>query len=382
MQTRERRLLMMAVIVVLGSVLVLFDIPPVMLIAGTVVAGVVVMVASGALALSELKPSNWRKKSAEKKQQSPAPAPKKAEKTKRFSGLAQFAGSLRAGIRRFTTKEKDTSTHIKKLDEQLDRALDESPVKVPASTPKAPAPGGGGGGVSVDPFMALSNAKLEEDLVIDPNLDMNFDLDQSTNSDQNLETKPAEAIASIEDAAKLDLALDEEKNGESQIDADDADEVAAILKSNEEGSGDLGEVGGLTDLNGSLDAGLDSLGEMDLGAIDLDKEMGLDANAPGSAPAAATGTAAPSPKIKEVAASAPAIEAPPVMASNQNDMAAFASGSSGGGDDLMAALKADAGSVQQKRDLSLLRDMKDYRTNAGDLALELEEAVSILKSKK
>jgi len=372
---------MTAVIVVLGSVLVLFDIPPAILIAGTIIAGVVVMIASGSLALSELKPSNWRKKTVEKKQQ--VPAPKKAEKTKRFLGLAQFASSLRAGVRRFTTKEKDTSTHIKKIDEQLDKALDESPGKTPAATPKAPAPGGGGGG-SMDPFMALSNAKLEEDLVIDPNLDMNLELDQGLDLNQNREIKPLEPLASVDDAAKLDLALDTETSGDIPLDTEeaDADEVAAILKSNGEESGDLGEIGGLKDLGTDLD----SLGEMDLGAIDLEKEMGLDANVTnGTSAAAPSGAPSPSPvaKTQEVAAPAPLAETPPAMAfSNQTDMAAFAAGPTGGGDDLMAALKADAGAVQQKRDLSLLRDMKDYKTNAGDLARELEDAVSILKSKK
>jgi hypothetical protein len=56
--------------------------------------------------------------------------------------------------------------------------------------------------------------------------------------------------------------------------------------------------------------------------------------------------------------------------STQADMAAFAGGS-GGDDDLLSSLASDVKHVKKDQDLSLLRELKDFRAPASEIEKEL-----------
>lgn len=56
--------------------------------------------------------------------------------------------------------------------------------------------------------------------------------------------------------------------------------------------------------------------------------------------------------------------------STQADMAAFAGGG-GGDEDLLSSLAADVKHVKKEQDISLLRELKDFRAPAAEIEKEL-----------
>ncbi len=59
--------------------------------------------------------------------------------------------------------------------------------------------------------------------------------------------------------------------------------------------------------------------------------------------------------------------------STQSDMASFAGGASGTDEDLLSSISSDVKRVEKKDDLSLLRELKDFRAPASDIESELSD---------
>ena len=65
--------------------------------------------------------------------------------------------------------------------------------------------------------------------------------------------------------------------------------------------------------------------------------------------------------------------------SDQQEMAAFAA-ASGGDDDMLSSLAASIKTVRKEQDLSLLRDLKDFRAPGTKIETELTELYTTLNA--
>jgi hypothetical protein len=179
------------------------------------------------------------------------------------------------------------------------------------------------------------------------------------------------------------LSMPDLEGGGSDLPAPSLDISSAtgdILK----GAGDSAE-GGLEEFSG-IDGG--DLSDADFGDLDglsLD-DAEIEAEA-GDGAAAAPASSSPSPETPGPAA-APATDSTAVKTawipsdapkdagetedevSTQADMAAFAGGS-GGDDDLLSSIASDVKHVKKEQDLSLLRELKDFRAPAAEIEGEL-----------
>ncbi|WP_292417761.1 hypothetical protein [Methanoregula sp.] len=159
------------------------------------------------------------------------------------------------------------------------------------------------------------------------------------------------------------------------------------LPTTDEAGGSLDEFAGLEG-GGGLDTEFGDLDSISLDDIDVGDDMEVEA-APASASqedATMSGTdAGPAP------AAAPAASAEPVktawIASDapagadmltedqigvQSDMASFASGAGGTDEDLLSSIASDVKTVKKEKDISLLRELKDFKAPASQIEDELK----------
>jgi hypothetical protein len=66
----------------------------------------------------------------------------------------------------------------------------------------------------------------------------------------------------------------------------------------------------------------------------------------------------------------------------RSDISSFAKGVSGGDDDLLSSLASDVKQVKKERNLSLLRELKDFKAPATSIEDELKETYEMLKLSK
>jgi hypothetical protein len=57
----------------------------------------------------------------------------------------------------------------------------------------------------------------------------------------------------------------------------------------------------------------------------------------------------------------------------QSDMASFASASGGSDEDLLSSIASDVKTVKKEKDVSLLRELKDFKAPAGEIENELKD---------
>ncbi len=400
MKASLKKPLLFAVIVVVGSVLVLFDIPLTVLFPAIILVGFGTLLALGSITVAEirggiaglgksgpLKRLNdmkfFEKKPADIKKAAP-PAPVKAAEKKvpekdsgagpglvaHISAFFSSVGSLGSVLRQKSKQEKKVDD-INKL---LDKTVSE---KVSAPQPKGttPAVTTGGGATTPgknsdmdDPFMSLSGDEFDEGLL------------DGLGEDDGLMASPAapgeEPAFNPADFPDLEAA-----GPDLPPPALDTSSAAGdILKKAGEGeSGGLEEFSGLD--GGDLsDADFGDLENLDLDAVDAD--LG---DAPGAAPATPVAPDAPAQPAPSAAPPADSnavktawipSDAPKDAGefeddvSTQADMAAFAGGS-GGDEDLLSSLAADVKHVKKEQDVSLLRELKDFRAPATEIEKEL-----------
>lgn len=284
----------------------------------------------------------------------------------RMKGILDSISSLGAVIRERRQRGKKP--------EEIEKLLDSAVLeKVPRVSPAVSSGGAGtsASGVAVpgpssragtneDPFFSLSNDEFDPGL-----LEGLEDIDPPSAGSGPVETSSHPSGDAVPGAS---------------VDALDA-EAAAILQANAgipedpESLPAPGEDDGISDDLGDLDS-------LSLDGIEFDDEESAAPAAPAAAASAsAPGDSAPAP-VKAVPESGPGVmevKADWIQSdginlqdeiSTQADMAAFSSGS-GTDDDLLSSLASDIKHVAKQVDISLVRDLKDFRAPAKDIEDEL-----------
>jgi hypothetical protein len=400
MKESLRRIILFAVIVITGSVMILFDVPLIILIPLILVTGFIVLVLLGAITRSDIRSAfrrpkfqNLKKigvlqrldemKFFEKNPQQPAkkavPVLKKEEKGLKppektgpspFRSFLSSIGSL-GSVLKERNRQKKKVEHINEL---LDKAVSEN-VKGSALAGAGKNGGSGTGipGSSVggsgfgdlakeqDPFMSLSGDEFDVSLL---------DGLEDSGLTQPVVPDPGPGTAILEPDIPLP-SLD------IKVETDD------ILKNNAAG---LEEFSGLEG-GESIDQDFSDLDSLDLDSIDLDIDLEEDTleTDSNSSPGEEKPEASPSGAVEPVKTTWIASDAPRDAGaagdqiSINADMSAFAKGASGSDEDMLSSLASDVKQVKKERNLSLIRDLKDFRASATEIEDELRTTCERLK---
>ncbi len=428
MNERVRRILIFGTIVTGGTLLILFDLPLIIVLPAIIAIGAVLLILLGAIPISELKTilssrlTRGKKKPAadtgaqktaakapaaqvaprkegsrfslgslfSRKAKKPSPAPAAAQKQQAVSGkrglslhASSFISSVKALGTILTTRKKPDPDKLKKIDNMLDLAVS---GKVDATTPSSMTPhgkasstaaanpeAGGGGGASTapsgtpgeeDPFLSLSGDDLDAGLLdgLDDDDGLGTPMTGGRKSSGDAIPVPEDGVAMPTGDADIPVAPDDISAA-----ADD------ILKaSGETLTDDLPALEGLS----SADGDLGDLDNISLDSVELDDDD-EDADSVPQAPAPAS--AAEAPNLSMPAAAPSAAPSASSGRSDQQEMAAFAA-ASGGDDDMLSSLAAGIKSVKKEQDLSLLRDLKDFRAPGTKIETELTELFTTLNA--
>lgn len=409
MKENLRRPILFAVIVITGSVLILFDIPLVVMIPVLLVVGFLILFIVGAITVAEikaatgsLKPANLKQiriikkldgmkffeKSTAVPKGKPQPAkgvaPQPVKKTDKKSGIGLHITSFISSIKSLGTVIKERSKRGKKIEDinrQLDRTVTEKVDKrsAPASVGSSAGtsgshPSGGAGTTSTgtgkeqDPFLSLSEDEFDAGL-----LDSLDDLDSPLSTDGITD----DSSLSVPDTRSPDI--NEPDISLPTLDMDG--EAGNILRDNDaEG---LDEFSGLDD----IDPGDSDFGDLDSLSLD-DVELDDDEN-PSQSPVT---TAAPEPvsegsppesskdmKTAWIQSDAPTGQFDDQI-STESDMASFSGGTGGSDADLLSSLASDVKHVKKEKNLSLLRELKDFKAPADEIEGELTDVFSRMSS--
>jgi len=156
-------------------------------------------------------------------------------------------------------------------------------------------------------------------------------------------------------------------------------EADSILKNNEMGLEEFSSLEGAE----SIDQDFSDLDDVNLDDIDLDVDL------EGETPPAATVTLSAAESQKPavnpdwIASDAPkGADLPQNQISTDKDMAAFAGGASSSDADMLSSLASDVKYVPKEQNLSLLRDLKDFKAPASEIESELQYVHDMLKAGK
>ena len=411
MKENTRRIVLFAIIVITGSVMILFDVPLIIMIPLVIVVGFIILLVTGAVSLADIKSSLARPKpggtpkpsgtpavpkkgglfdrlkhlSLSKNKESgsaqspskPVKTPEKKEPAKipeKSGGLRGHFSSIITSFRSIGTVLQERSKRQRKVGEintQLDKTVSEKIEKPAAPTPLPPPVGGAGSSAApsgdADPFLSLSEDEF------DPGL-----LDGL--GDQDFAAPPTGLNAAGSDGDLPDPTMD--------IDA----ASNAILQAQEPNSPD--EFSGL-DGGDSLDTDFGDLDNISLDDMDMDGDLDGDlpdmqdtpapeaVAAPASAPASPQQDAAQSAvKTAWIPSDAPkGADQVEDQISTQSDMAAFASGSTND-EDMLSSLASDVKRIEKKVDISLVRELKDFKAPANEIEKELDDMYQKISSVK
>lgn len=381
MKDSTLKIILFAVIIIFGSLMLLFDIPIFYLLIGAIVLGILVLFLAGGVKLPRLK----RERSPKEKRTEQESAPKKAkekkppkEKKAKSPGSRSSAGDFFTSLKgafavlgrdlsRGRKSKKEIETHEKKIDSLLDQSIQGAAVAslddiIPDAAPAEKKK-------TSDPFSALVGEDLNADLLNEIQGAEDFSILDESGLD--IETGiTGQSMPGMEgDLSNLDVSLSGDDDTITLDETNDADEVKEILEAHG-GELALDQDAGMN-LAGDAMEGLDGL---DLEGIELEEEE----RSPAPSKTAVPGEHA----AKQSVASPPARSEPPKPSapafSPEQDMLSFSKGR-GQDDDLMASLRSDAKSTKKSEYASLIRDLKDTRVAASDLQSELE---SLLKPKR
>ena len=406
MNERLKKPLLFAVIVIVGSVFVLFDIPLLLLVPLIIMVGFATLLALGSISVAEIRAAIaglgqsgvlkrlnemkfFEKKAGEPKKAASPPLPPPAktmpgkaapkqpeEKSGLGSHISSFVSSI-ASLGSVIRQRSGQGKKVEDINKLLDKTVSEKVTAPPPKTAAQQGPAGGGGGAipataaaAEDPFMSLSGDEFDAGL-----------LDGLGDEGSAPAPVPAEETGSSEPLSIPDMT------GEGgDLPAPDLDIDAA--------AGDILKQAGASETEGASDefAGLDAggLSDEDFGDLEGLSLEGVDAD-PGEEPGTAPEASSPAPEAPAAPAAAPVpaadsgavktawipSDAPkeaggeaPDEVSTQADMAAFASGS-GGDEDLLSSLAADVKHTKKEQDISLLRELKDFKAPATEIEQEL-----------
>ena len=408
MKESLRRVILFAVVVVTGSMMILFDVPPVLMVPLLILVGFVILLGLGAVTVTDLreiiksaKPGNLKKISILKRldemkffeKKPPAapgkqsqPLPAKAQKPAKpipakpvekkpgiLSHLALFVSSL--GSLGAVFKQRTKSKNVEDIDKLLDKTVSEkvsgsalaSAGNVSGSA-RQPDTGGAGSSMSPplpsaeqDPFLSLSGDEFDAGL-LDGLDDGESGGELSTGTHEN-----AAALPGAEDMAN-----------ESSIpipSLDISSEADEILKGNSPGPDEFSGLEG----GDSIDQDFGDFGDLDdlnLDDITLDDEddgAKEKTQSPDETPKENTLSMPSGPAVKEIKTDWVKSDAPQSgkdEVSTQADMAAFAS-NAGTDEDLLSSIASDVKHTKKEKDISLLRELKDFKAPAEEIEQEL-----------
>jgi hypothetical protein len=406
MKESLRRVILFTVIVITGSVMILFDVPLILLIPLILAVGFVILLVLGAITVADIRMAFTRKKTRkpkkislirrldemkffekksvqpEKKPVSPpkkedlskSPAPPAGDKTGVGSHLRLFFTSL--GSLRTVLKERSRQAKkVEHIDALLDKTVSEK-VKNSAlasagkgvGTKISPPGTSSGPGVKEpekdqDPFLSLSGDEFDASLL--DGLD-----DQETPRSAASGQVPATGAQQPAPALTINEPVIPMPSLDISSQAED------ILKVND---------GGLEEFKGleggeSIDQDFSDLDNVNLD--DIDPDAGMEDGtmpAPGSSPSPAESPAATL-KADWIASDAPkGADLPGDEVSTQDDMSSFAGGASGSDADLLSSLASDVRQVTKEKNISLLRDLIEFKAPATDIENELNDIAEMMK---
>jgi hypothetical protein len=385
MKESVRRIIIFAVIVATGTILIVADIPLIYLIPLILAVGFVLLLLLGAISIADLRavfsrrqPKNLKPpllpgqpgavNLPEKKNAPlPAPVPKKPDKTagmvpeklpEKPAGIRQHLGSFVTSVRSIGRIIEERGKHAKKI-EDIDRLLDNTVTeKVKGSalasagemTSNSLIPPGGAGRAEQpaddDPFISLSGDELETGLL--DALDENEPPSSSVTAPEG--TGPA---TSGESAPDLDIPPD--------LEIPRLPEDVASLEGEDSMDEGFGDLDGISIEDGDLDENFET---------EKPAPVPQDVHEPPQS-ADASSDLVPPPPIEPL---------PPVdliskeedTEGEQAEMALF-DVASGRDADMLSSLASDIKHVKKELDLSLLRDLKDFKAPASEIESELKD---------
>jgi len=390
MNERLRKIILFIVIITVGSITILFDIPFIFMIPLIIGAGFIIMLVLGTITISDIRSLGKKKDS---------PAEKKPSFFGRFSkakpekGADKKTGS-ESPKRSFFLSFESLGSVFKGIGKRTktERSADKSPGKtgpdaIKGATPSRsakensadiPTKGGGSGSSSAVPAP-------DQDLILPPSGD-EFDASLLDGLNEQDSSSPASA-------AVPDVVIAADLPGSStELDIDAA--ANEILKQGTDAGG-LDEFGGLPELNqlgegSTSDQDFSELEGLSLDDVELDTGEEAKPVAATEAKPTESTSKSPAPAAKPNIVKEDWIKTDAPLETNkefeqestQADMLTFAGGGTGD-DDLLSSLSTDVKrGVSKKKDLSLLRDLKDFQAPAADIEAELLELYNRLNAIK
>ncbi|HVP96161.1 hypothetical protein [Methanoregula sp.] len=396
MKDSLRRIILFIAIVGIGSALIFLDIPLIymlllivgvgfilLLVLGTITIGEI-RTAISALNLSTIRSHLTKGRFSKKPEKKPVtaketeirktekPALKKTPEASRGikAHLSLLVSSIGSVGKIFTDRSRPKKK-IEDIDKLLDHTITEkvtrsSALENAATVPAAPGPaarGGAGGqtpaesGKESDPFLSLSGEELEVGL-----------LDGLDEGDLSAAPSPQPSPPSMSPDTDSGLSMPDLEM--PPLPEETADDASAILAAHaEEGAEDLG---GLDASDGALDTSLGDLDKINLDEIDLGDDSAMletpsePAPVPSSGPLPGSGSLVPATPITPAGGSE--------TGEDSSDISSFAAGTAqGSDDDMLSSLATDIKQVKKEKDVSLLRELKDFKAPATDIEKELSD---------
>ena len=414
MKESLRRVILFAVIVITGSVMILFDVPLIFLIPLVLAVGFVILILLGAITVADIRAVFTRKKTKkvkkislvqrlndmkffEKKPIQPgtiqaAPVKKNvqpksdakssvssasaattastaspAKKPGAVSHLRSFftsLGSLRSVLKARSKQQKK----VEQINELLDKAVSEKVKSSPLATAgngvdtKIPSPGDTAGPGTKDrekeqdPFLSLSGDEFDTSLLDGINEPESF-------GPASLGQIPESGSATTGST----LMMSEPEIPLPSLDIDS--EADSILKNNDMGLEEFSSLEGAE----SIDQDFSDLDDVNLDDIDLDVDLEEETPPAASGSPLAAESQKTAVKPDWIASDAPkGADLPGNQVSTDKDMASFAGGASSSDADMLSSLASDVKYVAKEQNLSLLRDLKDFKAPASEIESELQ----------
>jgi ERCC4-type nuclease len=392
MKDSIRRIVLFVAIVGIGSAMILVNIPVIYMLLLIVVVGFLLLFLLGAITTSDLKNTYSKlnisrirkqpvsgkpnpkqipeknppaKKEAGKKKDQKSALDKSLEKSRGISAHLSLLVSSVGSMGKILTDRKKPRKKVEDIDKLLEHTITEKVSKssalesagaVPAAAGSSRNDAGGGlpneSGKETDPFLSLSGEELEMGL-----LDGLDEQELSPSSTDSLSELPVpDSGISLPDMEMPPLP------------DDSADDANAILAAHaEENSEELPSLEGAESLGGSIS----DLDKINLDEIDLGDDSGmLEEESPQPLPQAS----GPAPGSGSLIPATPITPAGVPEADDQSDISSFASGNAPGTDeDMLSSLASDVKSVKKEQNVSLLRELKDFKAPATDIEKELSE---------
>jgi hypothetical protein len=298
-----------------------------------------------------------------------------AKKPGTVSHLRSFFTSL--GSLRSVLKERSKQAKkVEQINELLDKAVSEK-VKSSALTSagkgvdkKMPSPDSTAGPGTTDrekeqdPFLSLSGDEFDTSLLDGLNEPESF-------GPASLGQIPESGTATTGST----LTMSEPEIPLPSLDIDS--EADTILKNNEMGLEEFSSLDGAD----SIDQDFSDLDDVNLDDIDLDVD--LEEETPPAATVSPSAAESQKTAVKPdwIASDAPkGADLPGNQVSKDKDMASFAGGASSSDADMLSSLASDVKYVAKEQNLSLLRDLKDFKAPASEIESELQSVHDMMNA--